>query len=343
MFNNKAKGLTILLVILIIIALSLSGGLYYLFQKEHTSNLGLTKQLAEVKEKQLQTEAKLSESQKMVVSLEDRVKDAQGKIDALTVTLQEEKDARQKATDEGARIKMELDQQKTLKSDLEKRLGQAEEGLKQSQGLLTELEAKKTELETKLRELEAKSRELEEKVKGIELGTIVVAPEAKQEKTNKKKSAAELKQEKEAKKQAELAKKAEEKAKKDAEKARKEADKLRLRAEKEEKARLANEAKKAKKTAEKEQKVVKPAASVPSNLEGSVVVVNKEYNFAVLNIGTKDGVKEGEVFAIYHDDNYIGDTRIEKVHDAMAAAGFITTDLKQKIVEGDRAVIQRDK
>ena len=75
-----------------------------------------------------------------------------------------------------------------------------------------------------------------------------------------------------------------------------------------------------------------------SALEGKVLVVNKDYNFIVINLGSKDGVETGNVFSIYHDTKYVGDVKVEKVHDFMAAAGFLTGDIKDKTSEEDRVV-----
>jgi hypothetical protein len=73
-----------------------------------------------------------------------------------------------------------------------------------------------------------------------------------------------------------------------------------------------------------------------SSFEGMVLVVNKDYNFVVLNMGSKDGVRIGDVFSIYHSNKYIGDVKVDKVHDSMAAAGFLSVDLKDKVSEGDK-------
>lgn len=80
----------------------------------------------------------------------------------------------------------------------------------------------------------------------------------------------------------------------------------------------------------------KTSAAVLS--EGKVIVVNKDYNFAVINLGNKDGINIGDVFSVYHNDKYIGDVNIEKVHDAMSATGSISAQLKEGISEGDKVV-----
>jgi len=72
--------------------------------------------------------------------------------------------------------------------------------------------------------------------------------------------------------------------------------------------------------------------------EGKVLVINGEYNFAVINLGSKDGVELGQVYSIYRGNKYIGDVKVEKVHDSMAAAGFLNPDTKDKVTEGDKVV-----
>ncbi len=72
--------------------------------------------------------------------------------------------------------------------------------------------------------------------------------------------------------------------------------------------------------------------------EGKVLVVNKDYNFAVINLGSKEGLNIGDVFSVFHEDTYIGDVKVEKLHDSMAAAGFVSSDTKNKVSEGDKVI-----
>jgi len=78
----------------------------------------------------------------------------------------------------------------------------------------------------------------------------------------------------------------------------------------------------------------KAAAPKVNTLEGKVMVVNKDYNFAVINLGSKDGVKMDDVFSVYRGGKVIGELKVEKVHESMAAAGF-PEDLKNIINEND--------
>jgi hypothetical protein len=80
------------------------------------------------------------------------------------------------------------------------------------------------------------------------------------------------------------------------------------------------------------------ATAVSGGQEGKVLVINKDYNFVVINLGTRDGVEVGTPFSIFRGNKYIGDIKVEKVHDAMSAAGFVTDGLKDIVNEGDKVV-----
>lgn len=86
---------------------------------------------------------------------------------------------------------------------------------------------------------------------------------------------------------------------------------------------------------------VSTGTAAPANLEGKVAVVNKDYNFAVINLGNKDGVVVGSVFSVTHDNKHVGDLKIEKVHESMSAAGFVTPEIKDKIAEGDKVSLKK--
>jgi len=86
----------------------------------------------------------------------------------------------------------------------------------------------------------------------------------------------------------------------------------------------------------KAEKIDKKTQSATSGiLEGKVMIVNKEFNFAVINLGSKDKVEVGDEFRVTRDDKYIGDLKVEKVHESMSAAGFIP-ELKDLIKENDK-------
>ena len=79
------------------------------------------------------------------------------------------------------------------------------------------------------------------------------------------------------------------------------------------------------------------ATAATAGLEGKVLVINRDYNFLVINLGSKDGIEMGSVFCVYHNNKYIGDVKVEKIHDSMAATGFLSGDIN-KVSEGDKIV-----
>ncbi len=85
-----------------------------------------------------------------------------------------------------------------------------------------------------------------------------------------------------------------------------------------------------------------PAAPASGALEGKVLVINKDYNFVVINMGANESVELGSIFSVYHNNSYIGDVKVEKVHETMSAAGFTAADMKNKVNEGDK-VVQKSK
>jgi len=85
----------------------------------------------------------------------------------------------------------------------------------------------------------------------------------------------------------------------------------------------------------KDPKVVKnQPARLAKASEGKVMIVNKEFNFAVIDLGSKDKISVGDVFLVSRDGKPIGDLKVEKVHEAMSAAGF-AAELKDLIKEND--------
>jgi chromosome segregation ATPase len=66
-------------------------------------------------------------------------------------------------------------------------------------------------------------------------------------------------------------------------------------------------------------------------MSATVLVVNKEYSFAVINLGSKDGLALNDTLGVYDQDKYIGDVTVEKLQEAMAAVNFVSSRLKDKL------------
>ena len=247
----------LLVIILTIILLGSTASGFYLYYNEHLKNIELNNRIEEIITKQKDSEAKLLESQRVISSLELRLKDSTSKIDDLNNQLNLEKASKAAVTSDLESIRAQLQEQNSLRANLESKLRKAEEQLSSMEEKLKDLESKKAELVTK------ENLEAEGQAEGVELGKILVGP-----------------------------------------------DKVKV-------------------NVPDDGDLAKPA-------EGKVLVVNKEYNFAVISFGSKDGVKLGDIFSIYSGKKYVGDVKVEKLHDSMSAAGFMSEDIKNRVKEGDR-------
>lgn len=270
---DKLKSPLLLLVVLILVSLSLAGGVFYLLQKERAKSASLQEELEDLKSRQRATEVKLDDAKKTIKDFDLKLSDAKAQIDKLTGDLQQEKSARQEALTQVDQLRSDLEQQKSLRADLEKKFTQAQQDVAKIQGQVKDLSSKKSELEKKIKALEAQVQPGPDQ--SVELGKVVVTPEGAQ----------------------------------------------------------APAVSSGAKPAEKES-----ARPIVASSEGKVLVVNKDYNFAVINLGSKDGIVLGNVFGVYRDNKYLGDVKVEKVHDSMSAAGFVSADMQNKVSEGDRVV-----
>lgn len=80
-----------------------------------------------------------------------------------------------------------------------------------------------------------------------------------------------------------------------------------------------------------------PAAAAPllKGLTGKVLVVNREFNFVVANLGSRDGIRAGSRFELLRAGRRIATAEVEKVYDNMSAANLLEEEKKQDVREGD--------
>ena len=69
--------------------------------------------------------------------------------------------------------------------------------------------------------------------------------------------------------------------------------------------------------------------------DGQVVVVNREYDFIVMNIGKNHGLSVGQEFQIIRDNQVLGRVKVDKVYDELSAAAILPESQKDNIREGD--------
>ncbi|OGX50604.1 MAG: hypothetical protein A3G37_03175 [Omnitrophica WOR_2 bacterium RIFCSPLOWO2_12_FULL_46_30] len=73
-------------------------------------------------------------------------------------------------------------------------------------------------------------------------------------------------------------------------------------------------------------------------LEGKVLVVNKEYDFVVVNIGQKDNLTIGDSLEVSRKEKKLGELKVEEVRDTMSVAIPVEPNLVKQIKENDRVV-----
>ena len=296
---EKLKNPAIILIVLLVVSLAFAGAGFYLLSKEKSKVTELQDKLDELSTKQRITENKLEESKKKISDMEVKLADSQSQIDSLTKDLQQEKSANEEAQSKITQLSTDLEEQKNSRSDLEKKLDDAQNEVRKAQAELKDLNSQKADLEIKINELKKQAQ-------GVELGKIVVSPEAA--------------------------------AAAPAPGAKKGLFNFGAKNKKpliSDKAEQVTAAKVASSDAQLEQ-------SAMAATEGKVLVINKEYNFVVVNLGSKDGIEVGDVFSLYHNNQLVGDVKVEKVHDSMSAAGFSSADMQNKVSEGDK-VVQKGK
>jgi len=83
-----------------------------------------------------------------------------------------------------------------------------------------------------------------------------------------------------------------------------------------------------------------PAISAPAaggrSPEGKVLVVNREFHFVVVNLGSKDGVKQGSQCEVVRGGKRLVTVEVEKVYDNMSAANMLEEERRgAEVEEGD--------
>ncbi len=68
---------------------------------------------------------------------------------------------------------------------------------------------------------------------------------------------------------------------------------------------------------------------------GTVLTVNREFNFVVVDIGEVDGLVKGTELIVHRGKKLIGKIRVEKVYDKMSAATIIPKWTQDEIKEDD--------
>lgn len=77
-------------------------------------------------------------------------------------------------------------------------------------------------------------------------------------------------------------------------------------------------------------------ASFGEGTAGQVLVVNREFDFVVVNLGKNQGMQVGKLFEVYRDNEILGQVKVEKVYDALSACAIQPDTKKDQLREGDK-------
>lgn len=69
--------------------------------------------------------------------------------------------------------------------------------------------------------------------------------------------------------------------------------------------------------------------------DGQVIVVNREYDFVVMNLGKNHGLSIGQEFQVFRGTDVVGKVKVEKVYDELSAAAILPESSKDLIQEGN--------
>ncbi|MEA3346835.1 MAG: hypothetical protein U9Q21_01955 [Candidatus Auribacterota bacterium] len=72
-----------------------------------------------------------------------------------------------------------------------------------------------------------------------------------------------------------------------------------------------------------------------TKFSGNVLAVNAKYNFVVVNIGSAEGLINGDELIISRGKTLVGKVKVEKVDDKMAVANILPEWLQEPMKEGD--------
>lgn len=56
------------------------------------------------------------------------------------------------------------------------------------------------------------------------------------------------------------------------------------------------------------------------DLTGKVLIFNKEYDFVVIDLGSKSNLRLGDILSVYRDSEFIGRVQVEKIKEKTSAA-----------------------
>lgn len=91
-----------------------------------------------------------------------------------------------------------------------------------------------------------------------------------------------------------------------------------------------------------EQEIALPSSGGAARLamagsaNGQVLVINRDYNFVVMDMGKNQGLSIGQEFKVVRGEQVIGKVKVEKVYDDLSAAAILPETKEDLLREGDQ-------
>jgi len=64
-------------------------------------------------------------------------------------------------------------------------------------------------------------------------------------------------------------------------------------------------------------------ANAEKILNGRILAINKKFNFVIINLGEKDGIKKGMIFMVYRGQKLLARAETEDVYKEMSSCALI--------------------
>jgi vacuolar-type H+-ATPase subunit I/STV1 len=78
----------------------------------------------------------------------------------------------------------------------------------------------------------------------------------------------------------------------------------------------------------------------PEDVKGNVIVVNREFDFVITDMGERDGVRPGMMLTVKRGNAVLGRLQVEKTYEDMSAAAILSNWTSRAISEGDTVILE---
>lgn len=310
--NSSGKVLAIFVVIIAILLISLTAISLFFFQKETERRKLAEATLEEFQSERTKLEEQLNEAKKQNFLLQEKNKEADGRINDLSDELELEKGLREEMKIETVALKKQIEEANATKQGLAGEIKAKEEV---QERLTADIEVSNQ----KIKELEAQLEAERERTK--KLGQLY---EQNQEKMTELEKAASVAQEAANKNSSYGA--ISQEPKDYALEGNSDNGRLTsLGVELGEIVVVPGETIDAEEIPDIQEDVLtgEPTVAFDRSKEGRILSVDIETEFVIISLGGMDGIDVGDILSVYRNDNYLGDIKITRLQPEMSAADLV--------------------